>query len=214
MRKAIWSRIGLGLAALGTGIVALWPKDFANIDPEKGYAFLAALAAWLFVEFYTGTESSAATARKVSSHDEWAASKIRSLFTDHDVRFLEQHDFGASWWASDIKNVMDLTYELGQSSIQFSDEELQKTKEDLKKEVDQFLRTLSANCQTIGARQLFTLLTDEERVNDHWGKDKQQIVEEINALADRSAASIREFLRIANTKNLVLAPPEQIGGAA
>ncbi len=205
MVKTALVRSGLGLAALGTGVVALWPSDFSTIDPELVYGFIAAIVMWIFSEFYLGDNK--ASNSTPSPHDVWAAQRIRSFLTDDDITFLHQHDFGSSWWGRDLQATMKLSYEIRQPSLHFQDADLQNAKMVLSENLENFFRKLSSNCQTIGAKELFTLLSDEERVRDHWGKETQSVITEINELADVAAQSIKKFLTAATSKNIVMMPP-------
>jgi hypothetical protein len=207
MSKSTWVRVGLGIAAISTGFIALWPSDLSKIDPEKGLAFLTAFAAWVFSEFYSSDSDSKKIRPSATAHDVWVVQRIRSLVTDEDIRFLEQHDFATSWWRNDIKGLMNLSYELGQTALQLEDANLAKGKNELQENLENFIRKLSSNCHTIGVRPLYTLLSDEERTNDHWDESTQKIIDDVNTFADQTAETFRSFLQIANSKNILLVPP-------
>ena len=115
MQKVKLTRIGLGLSAIGSCAIWLWPETPASLQPERMLAFLVAVSVWIGFEWFSLDSTTGA-----SSHDRSIAKKIFVLANSEQIKFLGEHDFGGSWPEEALKNIFSLQGLLQEPNFEFS----------------------------------------------------------------------------------------------
>lgn len=195
------TRVGLGLFALGTAGVGLWPVAGSEFDPEKTLAFLAALCAWLYAELFSGGDApNADVPAELVPHDRELAARISVTATDGFIRFLEEHDFGGSWRREWADPIYELTHFLGSAMAEFNDVELQDQLTKVRKSTEVLAKQLAVWGGPIKGSELFSMIPDRERELDEWSSSTDERVQQVNDQAGSVASELRSLFHLLRAK--------------
>lgn len=202
-------RAGLGLSTMGAGAILFWPATVPPFDPEKALAFVAALAVWLFAEFYSEntkevSPDSTRAKPKLDDHDLALGNRIANIAHDDFVRFLLEHDFGGSFFDKDTKPLYQLDDMLRNVSSSFNDEMLENKLSVIKVIANKLSKTIAYGAAPKGVKaNLFTMIPTNEP-DGMWSKATQAKVDAANQTATELATAISELLASLRQSGLVL----------
>lgn len=189
--------------------VGLWPTVEVDFNPEKAFAFVAALAVWLFAELFpeppheggqTDIESNA-----LSAHDADLAHSIIQTVDGDFVRFLRQHDFGASWRKGSLDPAYDLEHLLSDTNSEFENPELANALESVKNSNISLVEKTALYGGPIHGSDLFDMIPTLEKNSGINSQRTEDRISETNDAADRLAEDLASFFSILRKKGLSLA---------
>jgi hypothetical protein len=197
----------LGLFALGTGAVGLWPSSSYVFDPAKGLTFAAALGAWLFAELFPEVRSSSSDPAGLDAHDTQFAKRLRTIATDDFLRFLDENDFGNSFRDKDMVPGYELPEFLRNASSAFNNQRLQSQLVVVRKEAEEFAHIIAYGSAPRNARAKLFIMIPENEPDGLWSQETEANVQAANRKADELSAAIKRLLELLRRKGLALAPP-------
>lgn len=199
MQKVKLTRIGLGLSAIGSCAIWLWPETPASLQPELMLAFLVAVSIWIGFEWFSLDSTIVA-----SSHNRSIANKIFALANSEQIKFLTEHDFGGSWPESALKNVFSLQGLLQEPNFEFSDPIMVRHTKLLKGSIDDFLNFLSYNnVELPSGHDWYSALPDLERGTDQWSEESRQRVDKLNLLASACSEKLRTLYKYCRDQGVI-----------
>ena len=183
----------LGLA------VGLWPDPDSDFSPEKSVGFVVPLVAWLFAELFpaNGFNVSGPT---LHPHDQELAAQIYRIMPDKRVRFLREHNFGASWLNAQVDPVYDLLDLAENPTSEFEDQQIQLAFAALTASLVKVATRLSEQGDVISPAGFISMIPDEERSTDFFSLETTQRVQEMNEQTGNLATQIGEFYRLLRRK--------------
>lgn len=85
---------------MGAGAIAFWPPAHYIFDPAKALGFAVPLGLWLFAEFFPEPERTPSNnpnySKVMHPHGQAVALTLFKKADGNFVRFLKEHDFGAT----------------------------------------------------------------------------------------------------------------------
>ena len=169
--------------------VGLWPEPDAKFSAEKAAAFVGPLFIWLYAELFTEQKS-------LSQHDRELASRIYQVMSDNNVRFLQEHNFGASWRNNQVSPIYELADLAHNPMSEFTDRGIQKAFSRLRPKVDEVGNRLAMEGNPIGAGNFISMVPDAERAVDFFSPETDERVRQMNLITTELASEIIKFYRI------------------
>jgi hypothetical protein len=195
------ARVGLGGAAMIALAVGLWPIPGAEFSPDKAAAFAVPLFTWLYAELFT--EPSA-----LAPHDQELASRVYAAMPDNGIRYLQEHDFGASWLNARISPVFDLADLAHNPTSEFENKEIQAAFLKLRGSLVEVANRLTAEGNAVGPGGIISMVPHEERAMDFFSPETNARVQQMNQRTTELASEIVNFYRLLRSKGANLLAKE------
>lgn len=185
---------------MATGAILFWPEPVPAFDPEKAFGFIAAVAVWLFAEFFPEGKEAPAAGNRLSVHDTEFASCFGGVASDEFLRFLDEHDFGGSFHERDTKPLYAIEDMLRNASSEFDDSALQEQLDIVGSEVGALSKALAYGAAPKNARaSLFTMIPEDEP-DGLWSDATVKKVQAANSQADEVSTAIKALFRLLREK--------------
>lgn len=173
------ARIAAGLSALATLVWLLWPAVDWEFEPEPAIAFGTAVIGWTFLEARSLFRQTA------HPHDVKFIRELRKAIPLDAVRYLQQHDFGATYDNERLDGFWKIDFEAHTSGYGPHNRSLAKKFDKFRKKLKELSILLAANGGPIGSNaRLTSIIPDRERVTDHFSKETCKLVQQVNDTAD------------------------------
>lgn len=202
-------RVGAGVSAMAMLAIGLWPTVEVVLDPEKAFAFIAALAIWLFIEIYpeTSADESAriSQAQNLTPHDFDLANTLTATVDGDFVRFLRSHDFGASWQKSSLDPAYELEYLLEDTNSVFEHPELSNTLNRVKESNLALVEKTAFYGGPIAGGELFDMIPTMEKQSGIRSERTEARIAETNKAADQLAEDLATLFSLLRKEGLSLA---------
>jgi hypothetical protein len=173
------ARIAAGLSALATLVWLLWPAVGWQFEPESAIAFSTALIGWAYFEARSLFRQSA------HPHDVRFIRELRKAIPLEAVRYLQHHDFGATYDNERLDGFWRIDFEAHTSGYGPHNRSLAIKFENFRKKLNELTILLAANGSPIGSNaRLTSIVPDRDRVTDHFSKATCKLVQQVNEKAD------------------------------
>lgn len=196
--------VGLGLSAIATTAIGLWPPKGTEFDPEKAFAFASALCLWMYSEIFVEKSDNSNHDEKLSEHDTSVGEEFCEIANDNFVDFLESHEFGLSWWNEYATPIYDISRFSKDPKHSFQDEQLSEQLEVIVRLANSLGYKLAMWGAPINGRELHSMIPDRERLIDEFSPQTLEKVESVNTEADDLARHIREIYKLLRDKGVNL----------
>lgn len=205
MKHAL-TRIGFGLAAMGAGAVLFWPDPVPPFDPEKALAFASALAVWAFAEFFIRAPQAQSETKdeRFDQHDEALGKRLIAIASDDFVRFLREHDFGASFFERDIKPLYELDDLFSKVSSEFNAAGLSGKLNDVKIVARELSRMVAYGAAPKNAKASLFSMVPELEADGFWSDATESKIQAANEKADELANKLSVFFAELRRRGLIL----------
>lgn len=211
------ARVGAGLTAIALLAVGLWPAEPVDFDPEKAFAFVAALAAWLFIEIFPEVDDASITdnvgQQALSPHDADMAALLMRTVDGNFVRFLKEHDFGGSWHKRQAEPAYILEDVLGDPNSVFEDHALAEVLQKVRERNATLVEKISFYGGPALPRDFFNMIPIREKESGLWSEQTKERIKETNDAADMLAEALTELFGALRKRGMSLAlkPKENAG---
>lgn len=173
------ARLGSGLAALGSLAWLLWPVANWQPEPEAMIAFGSAFLIWIAAELRSILR------RPPHPHDVTFIRQLRSIISLDAIRYLDQHDFGATYDNERLDGFWKIDFDAQATGYGPHDKKLKRRFDDFREKVGNLSHLLAMNGGPIGAsHRLSSIVPDRERATDEFSDETWKLVREANSMAD------------------------------
>ena len=201
-------RVGFGLSAIGALCVGLWPTAEVVLDPEKCFAFAAALLAWLFVEIYPEVSSASPRpddlSRSITPHDTDLAAELIGIANGNFVRFLEEHEFGSTWRKTSADPAYDLEDFLNDTNSVFEDKILNSNLMNVKMANDVFIDKISHYGGPVSGLEFFDMIPRAEKASGNLSQRTKLRISETNEAASELANALAALFSVIRKNGISL----------
>jgi hypothetical protein len=135
--------------------VFLWPKKEWSVEPEKLFALVAALAAWV---------GSLIPDRGPTAHDVELFDKFQAVMSPEWINWLRRHDFGGSFGTNRTQPLLDIDGDWEGPAFMFDDPILQTKFDPLVAKICEFTRLVAHNTWPIHGAKMQTACPNGEPV--------------------------------------------------
>ena len=189
---SVWTRIGLGLAAVSSVVVLLWSDENWQLDAGALIAALTALVLWIWSEI-TSLE------RAVSPHDLELFENFRNAYGPEAKSLLRDHDFGNSFVFKKANGLFEMSY-WDDATYEYVDPKVQEKWKSVRVKIDEFIALIAEHTGRVSGNASLATVHPDHGDPDFPEDFVVKRMDVLNAAANPLFASLEEFERSARKR--------------
>ena len=188
-----WTRIGLGLAAMGSIVIGLPQPAGTSFDLEKFIAIIGAIGLWLWAEVYHG--------KAAHPNDLKLFQKFGQTVTNNERLELSEQDMGAPFHFKTFDGTFHIRETWKGPAYKFQDKKLQELWKNVLIDIDRFCSLVVVNTGAMpGNSEIASVKTIEDLRNGTRSSQTMQNAKDLNEAASALCKSYDAYEAAAITR--------------